>query len=183
MTKGKDVHVALMRGINVGGRNKLPMKDLARLFADAGCDDVHTYIQSGNVVFRASPALARRIPKRIAASVSERFDLDVPVIVRSATELHKAASRNPFLRAGKPTEALHVMFLADTPAAARVAALDPDRSPPDAFAVRGREIYLYCPGGVARTRLTNAYFDSRLATTGTGRNWRTVLKLVEMTGG
>jgi uncharacterized protein (DUF1697 family) len=75
----------------------------------------------------------------------------------------------------------HVAFLAATPTPAMVATLDPDRSPPDESAVRGREIYLRLPNGVARSRLTNAFFDSRLGTTSTLRNWRTVLKLVELT--
>jgi uncharacterized protein (DUF1697 family) len=78
---------------------------------------------------------------------------------------------------------LHVLFLADQPGAAAVASLDPDRSPPDAFVVRGREIYLRCPNGVGTTKLTNAWFDSRLATISTGRNWRTVLKLFELAKG
>jgi uncharacterized protein (DUF1697 family) len=90
---------------------------------------------------------------------------------------------NPFLEAGADIGTLHVAILADAPAAAKVKALDPDRSPPDAFAVRGREIYLQCPNGYGRTKLTNAYFDSKLATTSTVRNWRTVLKLVELAGG
>jgi uncharacterized protein (DUF1697 family) len=75
------------------------------------------------------------------------------------------------------------MFLADRPSPARVATLDPKRSPPDEFEVRGREIYLRCPNGVGRTKLSNSYFDAKLATTSTMRNWRTVVKLVEMTGG
>jgi len=180
--KAAGVHVALLRGINVGGKNKLLMKDLAGMFTEAGCADVRTYIQSGNVVFRAGPALVRRIPKLIAAAVSERFDLRVPVIVRTADELRRTAARNPFLRDGKGPEGLHVMFLADAPTPARVSALDADRSPPDEFVVRGREIYLHYPNGAARTRLTNDYFDSCLATTSTVRNWRTVLTLLEMAG-
>jgi uncharacterized protein (DUF1697 family) len=75
-----------------------------------------------------------------------------------------------------------VMFLRDLPGGKECAALDPERSPPDAFVVRGREIYLFCPNGVAITKLTNAYFDSKLGTMSTGRNWRTVLKLALMCG-
>lgn len=178
-----DVYVALMRGVNVGGKNKLPMKDLAAMFAEAGCTDVVTYIQSGNVVFRATQACAARVPAAIAKAVADRLGFRAPVVMRTAGELRGVARGNPFQRAGTPVESLHVLFLADRPSSAAVATLDPRRSPPDEFEVVGREIYLRCPSGVARTKLTNDYFDSKLATTSTMRNWRTVLKLVEMTGG
>ena len=179
-TKQVGVHVALLRGINVGGKNKLPMKDLAAIFSAAGCRDVQTYIQSGNVVCRASQTLAERIPALVAAAVWDRFGFRVPVVMRTADELRQVARENPFLRAGVDTGTLHVMFLADLPDAAKVAALDPDRSPPDVFAVCGREIYLHCPGGLARTKLTNKHFDTKLATTSTVRNWKTVLTLLEL---
>ena len=180
--KGDDVYVALLRGVNLGGRNKLPMKDLAGMFARAGCTDVVTYIQSGNVVFRATEACAARVPSAIAKAVADRLGFRAPVVMRTAGELRGVARGNPFLRAGAEAESLHVMFLADRPSPARVATLDPKRSPTDEFEVVGREIYLRCPNGVGRTKLTNAYFDAKLATTSTMRNWRTVLKLVEMTG-
>jgi uncharacterized protein (DUF1697 family) len=176
-------HVALLRGINVGGKRILPMKSLAAIFSDAGCRNVETYIQSGNVVFHAGPALARRVPAVIAAGISRRFGFDVPVIARTADDLRRAVRDNPFLRAGAEIEKLHVVFLADRPAAARVARLDPDRSPTDRFEPRGREIYLHCPHGLGRSRLTNDYFDRTLATIGTVRNWKTVLRLLEMTAG
>jgi uncharacterized protein (DUF1697 family) len=181
--KRDDFYVALMRGVNVGGKNKLPMKDLAAMFAEAGCTDVVTYIQSGNVVFRATQACAARVPAAIAKAVADRLGFRAPVVMRTAGELRGVARGNPFLRAGAEAESLHVLFLADRPSPAGVAALDPKRSPPDEFEVVGREIYLRCPNGVARTKLTNDYFDAKLATTSTMRNWRTVLKLVEMTGG
>jgi uncharacterized protein (DUF1697 family) len=173
-------YVALLRGINVGGKNPLPMKDLACLFAEAGCPEVRTYIQSGNVVFKASPAKAGRLPGLIEKGIAERFGYSIPVLLRPVEELGETLRQNPFLQAGASENWLHVLFLASQPDAGRVAALDPDRSPPDAYCVRGREIYLQCPNGVGVTKLTNAWFDSKLATISTGRNWRTVLKLFEM---
>ena len=173
----KDRHVALLRGINVGGKNVLPMKDLCALFQDAGCGDVETYIQSGNVIFGASASLAKRIPGLLTKAIAAGFGFRVPVVVRTAAELRRVVDGNPFSRADEAT--LHVAFLADLPSDARVAALDARRSPPDRFAVRGREIYLHLPNGVARTRLTNQYFDTALATTSTVRNWRTVHALFD----
>jgi len=177
-----DTHVALLRGINVAGKNKVPMKELAAILAGAGCRDVRTYIQSGNVVYRAPTALARRVPAAVSAALARRLGLTVPVVTRSAAELDAVARENPFLRAGADPATLHVAFLADHPSADRVAALDPKRSPPDTFEVRGREVYLCCPKGYGTTKLTNAWFDGKLQTTSTVRNWRTVLTLLEMAG-
>ena len=180
-SKQLGTHVALLRGINLAGKNRLPMKDLLGLFADAGCADAAAYIQSGNIVFRATPALAARIAAAIEKQVEDRFGFSVPVVLRTAAELQLAVKRNPFLRPRVDAATLHVAFLADEPTAARLAALDPGRSRPDEFAVRGREIYLRCPNGYGRTKLTNLYFDSKLGTTSTVRNWKTVLTLLEMT--
>lgn len=179
---GTATHVAFLRGINVGGKNRLPMKDLSALFTDAGCTDVRTYVQSGNVVFRAATSLARRIPAHIEREILHRSGLRVPVVTRSAAELRRVGEANPYLAPDTDTSTLHVAFLAARPTAAQIKSLDPDRSPPDEFTVRGREVYLRLPNGVGRTKLSNAYLDSRLGTTSTLRNWRTVLNLVELTG-
>ncbi len=180
---GREAHVALLRGINVGGKNPVPMRDLAALFTAAGCGRVRTYIQSGNVVFDppsppapAGAALAALLAERIEA----RFGVTVPVVLRSAGALGAVVRANPFLAEGADPETLHVAFLADEPGAAAVARLDPARSPPDRFRVIGPDVYLSCPGGFARTRLTNDYFDRALATKSTVRNWRTVAKLLEL---
>lgn len=174
-------HVALLRGINLAGKNRLPMKDLSALFTDAGCTDVRTYVQSGNVVFQAGPNLARRVPDVIEKAIRERFGISVPVVTRSAAELRKVAKANPFLARDRDTSALHVAFLAAKPTATQITSLDPDRSPQDEFTVLGREVYLRLPNGVGRTKLSNAYLDAKLGTTSTLRNWRTVLNLIEMT--
>ena len=173
------VHVALLRGVNVGGNNKLPMKDLARLVEEAGTREVRTYIQSGNVLFRAPAARARTLEAELAAAIARRHGLRVPVVIRSAEELAAAVARNPFLP-GAPPEELHLVFLAAAPTKAAIAPLEPDRSPPDELRVVGKEVYLRCPNGLARTKLTNAWLDARLRTVSTARNWRTVTKLVEL---
>ena len=87
---------------------------------------------------------------------------------------------NPYVEAGAEMDRLHVVFLADAPDEGQVEGLDPDRSPPDEFVVRGREVYLHCPDGMARSKLTNAWFDSQLSTVSTMRNWKTVSKLLEL---
>jgi uncharacterized protein (DUF1697 family) len=173
-------HAALLRGINVGGKNMLTMKELARIFAKAGCMDVVTYIQSGNVVFCAENKIAKGLGETVTNQVEKQFGLKVPVVLRSNAEMQALIRGNPFLEAGAAEETLHVLFLGDRPSADLVAGLDAARSAPDQFAVVGRDIYMKLVTGAAKTKLTNAYFDSKLKTVSTMRNWRTVLKLAEM---
>jgi uncharacterized protein (DUF1697 family) len=174
-----DGYVALLRGVNVGGHHRLPMKELAAMFEAAGCKDVRTYIQSGNVVFRAGAPLAKKVPVVIASAISRKFGFDAPVIVRSTREMLAITRANPYLEKGSDPAYLHVVFLADEPAKAAIVSLDPDRSPPDRFTVRGREIFLHLPNGAGRSKLTNQYFDSKLKTISSGRNWNTVMTLLE----
>jgi uncharacterized protein (DUF1697 family) len=174
-------HAALLRGVNVGGKNKLPMKDLAEIFVKAGCRDVATYIQSGNVVFSAPAAVLKKLPGMISQSIAKEFGHRVPVVIRSHEELAAVVQGNPFLKGATADKAHFVVFLADMPAADAVAKLDPQRSPPDRYIVVGKEIYLHLLNGAAKTRLTNAWMDSKLSTISTARNWATVLKLHEMT--
>jgi uncharacterized protein (DUF1697 family) len=174
-------YVALLRGVNVGGKNKLPMADLRPIFADVGCADVQTYIQSGNVVFSAALGAEMKIRSAVAKRINERFGLQVPVVMRTGEEFRQVATSNPFLKSGATAAFLYVAFLADAPETRCIKNLDPDRSPGDAFRVIAREIYLHLPNGVARSRLTNDYFDSKLGTISTVRNWRTVFNLAEMT--
>lgn len=153
------------------------MRDLAPLFEDAGCVNVRTFIQSGNVIFTATAKVSERVAAIITAGIAERFGFSTPVILRTAQQLRDVVSGNPFPNG---EEKLHVMFLADRPNPKQVAELDPNRSAPDRFLVRGAEIYLHLPSGMADSKLTNAWFDSKLATVSTFRNWRTVTKLLAL---
>ena len=175
--------MAMLRGINVGGKHRLPMKDLVELSTSAGAEEVSTYIQSGNVVFTAAPAIAKRIGPEVAAAIENRFRFSSPVVIRSAKEMAAVVGDNPFLAEGIDPSTLHVAFLLERPRAAAVAALDPDRSPGDRFEVRGRDVFLHLPNGVARSKLTNAWLDRALGTVSTARNWKTVTKLLELAGG
>jgi uncharacterized protein (DUF1697 family) len=154
------------------------MAELKQELTDLGLEDVVTYIQSGNVVFRSNDkdTVAAKIEKRIKA----KYDLRVAVILRTLPELERIAKANPFGRAD--TSKIHVLFLADRPKASATKQLDPERSPPDEFAVKGREVYLHLPKGAGRTKLTLDYFERRLGVAGTHRNWNTLLKLIELAG-
>jgi uncharacterized protein (DUF1697 family) len=174
-----DVHVALLRGVNVGGKRRLPMEDLAALFEAGGARDVRTLIQSGNVVFRAAASRVPALAEVVARELERRLGSAVPVVVRSGSEMRAVPRANPFLRAGADPRTLHVAFLAGRPPRPRREALDPARSPPDEIALVGREAFLRLPDGVARTRFTSAYLDATLGTVSTLRNWATVLALAE----
>ncbi len=171
-------YLALLRGINVGGNCKLPMKELAALFAGAGALEVRTYIQSGNVIFEATEPEV--VVAAVTVEIARVYGYPGRIVLRSAAELTAAYEANPFAKAGAPAETLHCYFLADLPDKAAVKALDAERSPGDSFAVKNREVYLHLPNGMARTKLSNVYFDTKLKTVSTARNWKTVGKLVEM---
>lgn len=171
-----------MRGVNVGGRNKLPMRELAAVFTDMGCQDVQTYIQSGNVVYSANSNVAGRVAQSVMTEVRLRFGITSPVIVRSAMDMTTIVSALPFTGKKYNMASVYIGFLAAKPAARALAALDFDRSPGDSFQVRGKDVYMYLTNGAARTKLTNNYFDAALETVSTFRNWRTVTKLVELAG-
>jgi uncharacterized protein (DUF1697 family) len=175
-------YAALLRGINVGGKNKVPMAELRTLFETLGHANVVTYIQSGNVVF-TSAAKPAKIAADITGAIAGEFGLTVPVIVRSRTELRRVLTSNPYLDTGVGPSKLHVTFLADRPTKAAIATLDPDRSPPDEFAVVGREIFMLLANGMGRTKLTIDWFERGLGTRGTARNWNTVNKLVDLMAG
>ena len=179
VTTGEQRHVALLRGVNVGGKNKLPMADLRDIFTAAACAAVQTYIQSGNVVFEAAQDLAERVPEIVTRAIRRRFGYETAVVMRSSEELRRVVGSNPFDTSGDP-RFLQVAFLEDTPGAEAASRLDPQRSPPDAFAVRGRHVHLHYPNGVARSKLTNEYLAAQLQTASTMRNWRTVLSLLKM---
>jgi uncharacterized protein (DUF1697 family) len=170
--------VALLRGINLGPHKRMSMKDLVAVFEKCGCTDVGTYIQSGNVVFTA-PSHGIDAAA-IEARIAKRFGFEAPVVLRTAEELDAVIAANPYPKCDQEKDRPHVSFLASEPLAEHVALLDPQRSPGDSFTVIGREVYLLFPTGLANNKLTSQYFDSRLKTISTARNWRTVLGLAEL---
>lgn len=173
-------YVALLRGINLGARNKVAMADLRELVAELGGKDVATYVQSGNVVFK-SPA---RGPAALSRALEERIDaelgLRVTVLVRTPAQLAKLVAGNPFATDRRDPITLHVTFLAETPKRAQVRELAARDFAPDELRVSGQAVYLHCPNGYGRSKLSNAYFEKQLGVAATTRNWKTVTKLAEL---
>jgi uncharacterized protein (DUF1697 family) len=170
----------LLRGINVGGQRPVKMDDLRQLFADLGFAGVSTYVQSGNVVFTSPRSDATRLRTSIEQGILAELGLDVTVLLRSGDDLELVLRGNPFLARTDDLSALHVTFLGESPTAERVAQL-PGGDGTEDFSVAGSEVYLFCPNGYGRSKLTNSVFERRLDTRATTRNWKTVMKLADMT--
>ena len=156
------------------------MGELKSSLSSLGLEDVVTYIQSGNVVFR-SPGSVDDLAGDIERRIARDFGMSVTVLLRTSSQLERVAEGNPYLPGEADPSKLHVVFLSGRPAAKVVAGLDPERSPPDQFSVRGREIYLHLPRGSGRSKLTIDYFERRLGVAATARNWNTLLRLIALT--
>ncbi len=174
-------HLALLRGVNVGGKNKVPMKDLVEIFQACGCERVRSYIQSGNIIFDAVPAVMAGLPARVAAGVGERFGFNIPVILRPRPPSSPPWSRIiPTSPRGPIPPICTSAFSPIGPSRTGSASSTRTARPPTASSCSAARSTCTCPTGWRATRLTNAYFDSRLATTSTGRNWRSATRLLEM---
>lgn len=174
-------HVVLLRGVNVGGANRLPMADLRAALGDAGFSDAQTYLQSGNVVVTGrDPVPATGLAEAVRSCIAEHFALDIAVVVRSAAEMDAVVTANPFaaLQGATPAQ-LHVGFLDRAPGAEAAASVDPDRAPPDRLALHGQELYAYCPNGLGRSKVFNG-IERLLGAVVTVRNWNTVRRLRDM---
>ncbi len=176
---GMESYAALLRGINVGGHRKVPMAELREVMSGLGWSDVRTYLQSGNAVFRTrdpepGPALER--------AVEERFGFEVRCLVRTAKELREIAAACPLPVDRLDSAKVLVLFLEEEPAGDHFAGLDPQRFAPDEFHVVGRAVYCWFPDGMGRSNLPAALEAVRPKLTMTGRNWRTVQRLIELTG-
>jgi uncharacterized protein (DUF1697 family) len=170
-------YVALLRGINVGGKRSLPMAKVREAFEGAGARSVETYIQSGNVVFTHAQRSSAKLCTELATALVEPAGFAVPVVLRSATEWSGAIAATPYL----DPEILHCAFLPEPPTAAQLAKIDKiDRSAflPSRFTVHGRHVYLELPDGIGRAKLAGAVL--RVFPEATVRNWRTVQRLAEL---
>jgi uncharacterized protein (DUF1697 family) len=171
-------YVALLRGVNVGGKT-VKMSDLSAAFVALGHSRVATYIQSGNVVFDAQAARPARLRATIEGALHERFGWPITVLVRSPVELAEVLAANPYPGRGADPARIYVTFLTEPPARPVPAPGTLDEEP-DEFAVVGTTVYLHCPEGYGRTRLSNALWEKTLGVAATTRNLRTVTKLSQL---
>jgi uncharacterized protein (DUF1697 family) len=174
--------VVLLRGINIGSRNRVSMPKLREALEEAGFTDVQTYLQSGNVVLesRAKPETVRR---KVEQLIEEQFGLEIAVVVRTKAELAGVAKRDPHAKIAKDPKRYQVTFLSKKLPAKTVRELEQAAAPDERMVVAGREVYAWHPAGVARSKLWSKLAGQGLGVTATSRNWTTVEALLELAEG
>lgn len=170
-------YVALLRGINIGPRNRVAMPALREALEETGFEDVQTYLQSGNVVL-TSRAKAETVRRKIEQAIAERFDLEIAVVLRTRAELAAVVRRNPLAKVATEPKRYQVTFLAAKLPAQLVRELEEAAAPEERVVVAGREVYAWHPKTIARSKLWAKLADKGLGVTATSRNWATVEALL-----
>ncbi|WP_420645317.1 DUF1697 domain-containing protein [Candidatus Leptofilum sp.] len=171
--------ILLLRGINVGGRNKLPMRDLKAILAEIGLANVQTYIQSGNVVCQTDRTDLPTLAEEIGAAIGESQGFVPRILLLSLVDLETAVAQNPFPATDEQHKTLHFYFLESAPSNPDLARLEAAKSESEQFALIGSVFYLYAPDGIGRSKLATKV-ERALGVAATARNWRTASKLLEM---
>jgi uncharacterized protein (DUF1697 family) len=171
--------LSILRGINVSGQKKISMAELKILYEELGFKNSTTYIQSGNVVFKNKNAIG--LSKRIEQKVFEKYNFQVPVIIRTLDEMEEVIKKNPFLTEKNiDLTKLHVTYLAEAPKPEDIDKIKKYNYEPDVFCIAGKEVFLHCPNGYGNSKLTNNFFENKLKVTATTRNWRTTTELLKI---
>jgi len=174
-------YLALLRGINVSGKNPIKMKEFQAHLQDEKFEKVKTYIQSGNIIFDCKIAGNEMIAKRVSEVIKDKYGYDVPVIVLVASELEKLIKNNPFENeaADEPNEVMF-SFLSDIPGANLVQKFELSEYKTEKFKIFEKQVFLYCMNGIGKAKISTNYLESKLNVIATTRNWKTILKLHEM---
>lgn len=171
----------MLRGINVSGHKTVKMEALRTMYEKLGYDEVSSYVQSGNVVFRAEEHSEKNIAESISQQIKKEFGFEIPVFVLSAQKLKKIIADNPFLKDAAKDEAFfHVTFLAEKPQQYSREPIEQKKLDDEDIAFADDAIYLYCPNGYGKTKLHNTFLEAKLKVSATTRNWKTTTKLIEM---
>jgi len=177
-------YISVLRGINVSGHKLIKMDSLKKSCAGLGFTDIHTYIQSGNIVFRFKKINLAKIESLIKNKISVDYGFDVPVIVKDAGNLNNIIKNNPFLsNKSVDLSMLHITFLSAVPEKSDVDKLKDVDYSPDKFIIVDDIVYLYFPNGYGNTKLNNNFFENKLKVKATNRNWKTVNELCKIADG
>lgn len=177
----KEIYIALLRGINVGGHNIIKMEALRKVLADNGFESVKTYIQSGNIIFKLTKTTPTKLVEKISSLIEEEFKVSVPVIVFDLPYLKAVIANNPFLKDKTKEESfLHATFISDNPTTGIIEEIIANNKEEDELIVGDKVLYLYCPNSYSKSKLTNTFLEKKLKLHTTTRNWRTTLKLLEI---
>ncbi|MBC7412228.1 MAG: DUF1697 domain-containing protein [Bacteroidia bacterium] len=172
-------YLSLLRGINVSGQKSIKMQDLKALYQNLNFANVTTYIQSGNVVFKSAKTNTNELAQLIATKIKQQYNFDVPVQVLTLNELAEIVNNNPYV-ATAPLEQLHVTILSAPPTTEKLAVLALLPHGNDTYVISNTTVYLRCTNGYGTTKLTNNYIESKLKTSATTRNWKTINVLLGM---
>ncbi len=173
--------ISLLRGINVSGQRTIRMPELKALYESMGFSKVTTYVQSGNVVFDCADSKATKIGRAIEMEIERRFGFPVTVIIRNRDDFMRIIDGNPFIHPRKEDPSkLHVTFLSSSPSAEIADGLKIPPGIKDECVINDKEIYLFCPNGYGRTKLSNSFFERKLKVPATSRNWNTVVALYDI---
>ena len=175
------LHVVLLRGINLGARNRIAMGELREALEDAGFKDVRTYLQSGNVVLE-STAKSESVARKCERVIAKRFGLEVAVVARTRADLGRIVKRNPLAKVAKEPKRYQVSFLSAKLTAKVVRELESAAAESEQVVVIGREVYAWHPKTIARSRLWTMLAGKGLGVTATSRNWTTVEALLALAG-
>jgi uncharacterized protein (DUF1697 family) len=174
-------HIALLRAINVGGRNLVAMSDLRDLLERLGFAGAKTLLQSGNLIFQSDQRTGAALERLLEVETEKRFRIPVDYFARTAEEWEKVVARNPFPKEAKTDPGhLLVVFLKEAPEAKNVRALQSAIRGPETVRSDGKQLYVVYPAGVGTSKLTNTLIERTLGSRGTGRNWNTILKLAAL---
>jgi len=168
--------IVLLRGINVGGKNSLPMSEFVRHLKALHLENIQTYIQSGNAIFRSSRKISPTLGTQIATQIERCHGFRPQVLLLRLDQLEQAIASNPFKEAEAEPKTLHLFFLASTPTAPDIESLTQAQSPSERFHLTDPIFYLHTPEGMGRSKLARSV-EKLLGVAVTARNWRTVLKL------
>lgn len=174
-----ETYIALFRGINVGGNNILPMKELVSILENIGLINVKTYIQSGNVVFHSKAENTSLFSSKISAEIKKSHGFEPQVLLLDLQEMEQAIKSNPFPEAESEPNTLHVNFLISVPANPDLKTLESIKKENERFNLKGKIFYLHAPDGIGRSKLA-ANAEKLIGVSMTSRNWRTVCKIVAM---
>jgi uncharacterized protein (DUF1697 family) len=178
------VHIALLRGINVGGHRPVAMSDLRALLAGLGFADVRSVLQSGNLVFRSAARTGADLEHVLEAEADRRLGLRADFLIRSAKEWRQVVANNPFRKEAEHDPShLVAMFLKSAASVKDVSAIQAAIAGPEVLRAGARHVYIVYPEGIGRSRLSNIFLEAKLGVRGTARNWNTVLKLAALAGG
>lgn len=172
-------YIALLRGINVGGKTILRMNELRSLVEDLGLQNVKTYIQTGNVIFQTTEENASRLPGKISAEIMKRHGFEPRVLLLKIGELQEVVEANPFPEAESEPKTLYLSFLISAPGDPDLKALESLRARSERFELQDKVFYLHAPDGIGRSKLA-AKVEKLLGVPVTARNWRTVSKILDM---